>query len=191
MIEQVKYGILLPNGNLATVEVEDNSDRDFCNSHTYRLSDNASLPTWLTDDPDNVAMTLFKDAMWYNSSAQTPCWGKFKGSQLKAAKVVTIATEAPEIKPPSTIISLDTRDLPHSLARKYSGIDNLPREGKRYVCVLTAASFDELQKHLGQEVCFDECLNNRRKVIAIRPMTDDYDGPHCEGAKSILTCEAL
>lgn len=50
----IRYGILLPSGNLARVSKRENNG-NCCGAYTYKLTDDSREPEWLVEDP--VIMT--------------------------------------------------------------------------------------------------------------------------------------
>lgn len=167
-IQQVKYGILLPDNTLARIQAE---------SNTYTIVDYNDYPEYLVDDPNIIKDVLTSDVRWYNSSYEKPCWGSFKKEDFRPAKITINIEEETNIKPyfliPMTNI-LNTFSLFSDLIKKYKiHIDSLDRE---YVGVIVGnMKKEEIEPAIGQIIYIGDTYM-KRELIKVLPLPKDISG---------------
>lgn len=169
---KIKYGILLPNGELARVRTADNSDKDFCNSTEHVLTRDERWPEWLTDDPQVAAEALFTDPLWYNSTHSRPAWGEYADTPLRIARVEIMVTEAVDIQVPFNIRCIECHDIPWKAAKLYC--PDIPDDSiKRYVWCLVAGRLEDYLPLVGKRGVFGH-VHLKRDIIAAVPTPADW-----------------
>lgn len=67
-------------GALVRISTSSNGPHPYaCGENRYALSDNGNDPVFEIADPRQAAIILATDVPWYNSDAESPSWGDFKG----------------------------------------------------------------------------------------------------------------
>ncbi len=164
---KIKYGILLPNGELARVRTADTSDRDNCNASEHVLTNDNRWPEWLTDDPEVAAEAVFDDPHWYNSTHKRPAWGDYSDVQLRIARVEIDISEATDIKVPANIQCVQCHDISWDMAKQYA--PNVPDNSiLRYVWCLVIGKLEDYLPLVGTRGRFGS-VHLKRDIIAAVP----------------------
>lgn len=181
-----KYGIMLPNGGLARIKIE---------NYEYTLCSDEAYPVWTVDSPEKLAPVLFSNTSVYSSSVSLPSWGYFDIEEMHPVQIVTEITKI-ELKLPANLVTMEIRHVPYSIAKLYAGCD---LERKQYTCVVSHQAKVEFAPLIGQKVCFDN-FDRQYILLSASEALEDYVDPDVEKTcsdgikrkpRSILICEEL
>lgn len=169
-MEMVKYGFMLPNGDLAKLDCEYNGqERYACGEYRYWLSEFGNND-FLVDTVDDLEKVLLNNTPWYNTSSTQPGWGTFKATDLTPCKVIITKTPI-KIALRFILKSLLIRRWPHTFVRKvYPECSEL----EEYSWILCYQDKKDIMENIGKAVYINDeyMIHTLHSVIDV---PDEYN----------------